>query len=143
MRLGQLIRLARLLNRKSSRAITSLEILETVDRNTRSTSSELQQTRLLLGVPAADTLPEVLDNFVVLGVAAVIRVLLPVVHVNIGDTTNQEFEFALVKDVYEIGGDELVETGNERLELLLNALLDPPLGNKPTAVSKLLLLPNI
>jgi hypothetical protein len=136
MRLWQLIRLTRLLNRESSRSITSLEILEAVDRDTRSTGSELQQTRLLLRVPAADTLPEVLDDFVVFSVAAVIRVFLPVLDIDIGNTTNEEFEFALVKDIYEIGRDELVETGNEGLELLLNALLNPPLGDKPATVSK-------
>jgi hypothetical protein len=136
MRLWQLIRLTRLLNRESSRSITSLEILEAVDRDTRSTGSELQQTRLLLRVPAADTLPEVLNDFVVFSVAAVIRVFLPVLDIDIGNTTNEEFEFALVKDIYEIGRDELVETGNEGLELLLNALLNPPLGDKPATVSK-------
>lgn len=100
MRLRQLIRLARLLNRKPSRPITTLQILETIDRDTRSTGSKLQQTRLLLGVPAADTLPEVLDDLVVLGVAAVIGVLLPVVDVDIRDTTDEQFEFTLVEDVY-------------------------------------------
>jgi hypothetical protein len=90
----------------------------------------------LLSVPAADALPKVLDDFVVFSVAAVIRVFLPVLHVNISNTTNEEFEFALVEDVYEIGRDELVETSNKGLELLLDALLDPPLSDEPATVSK-------
>jgi hypothetical protein len=53
----------------------------------------------LLGVPAADTLPEVLDHLVVFRVSTVVGVLLPVFNVNIGNTTNEQFEFALVENV--------------------------------------------
>jgi hypothetical protein len=57
----------------------------------------------LLGVPAANTFPEVLDNLVVLGVATVIGVLLPVVDVDICDTTDEQLEFTFVKNVDKIG----------------------------------------
>jgi hypothetical protein len=135
MTLWQLIRLTRLLNCKSSRPITSLQILEAINRDTRSTCCKLQETRFLLGVPAANALPEVLDDFVVFSVATVIRVFLPVVHVDVGDTADEELEFALVEHVDEIGRDELVEAGNESLELLFDALLDPPLSDEPAKVS--------
>lgn len=85
----------------------------------------------MLGVPAPDALPEVLDDFVVFGVAAVVGVLLPVFDVDVGDTADEEFEFTLVEDVDEVSGDELVETGDEGLELLLDTLLNPPLGDEP------------
>jgi hypothetical protein len=126
-----LIRLTGLLNRESSRSITSLQILEAIDWNTRRSRSKLQQTGFLLSIPAADALPEVLDDFVVLRVAAVVGVFLPVFHVDVGDTSDEEFEFALIENVDEIGGDELVEAGEEGLELLLDALLNPPFGDKP------------
>jgi hypothetical protein len=40
-----------------------------------------------------------LDDFVVLRVAAVVGVLLPVVHVDVGDTADEKLELALVEDV--------------------------------------------
>ena len=130
MTLRQLPRLSRLLNRKPPGSIGALQILKPIDRNSRSSRRELQQSALLLGVPAANALPEVLDDLVVLGVPSVIGVLLPVLDVDVGDTTDEEFEFALVEDVYEIRGDELVEAGDEGVELFRDALLDAPLRDK-------------
>jgi hypothetical protein len=43
----------------------------------------------LLGVPATNALPEVLDDLIILGVATVIGVLLPVVDIDICDTANE------------------------------------------------------
>jgi hypothetical protein len=130
MALGQLIRLTRLLNRKPSWPIRSLKILEPIHRNPRRARRKLQQARLLLRVPGANTFPEVLDDFVVFRVAAVVSVFLPVFHVNVGDTADQELEFALVEDVDEVCGDELVEAGDEGLELFFDALLDAPFGDE-------------
>jgi hypothetical protein len=90
VRLGKGIRIARLLNSESSRSIGTLKILEAVHRNTRSSSGELEKTRLLLRIPGANNLPEVLNNLILLLVATVIRVLLPVIHVDISDTTNKQ-----------------------------------------------------
>ena len=56
MRLGQLRLFAGLLDREATGSIGTLEIFETVDGDTRSTSGELQEARLLLGVPAANDL---------------------------------------------------------------------------------------
>jgi hypothetical protein len=134
MTLGQLIRLSRLLNRKASGSITSLQILEAINRDARGARCKLQQARLLLGVPAADALPEVLDDFVVFCVAAVVGVFFPVFDVNVGDAANQELKLALVEDVDEIRGDEFVEAGDEGLELFFNALLDAPFGNESVGV---------
>ena len=55
--LGQVTQITRLFYRKSSRAVTALQIFETVDRNARSTGGELQKSALLLSVPAANRLP--------------------------------------------------------------------------------------
>lgn len=56
----------------------------------------------MLGVPAANAFPEVLNHLIVLGVATVIRVLLPVVNVDICNTTDEQLELTFVKNVYEI-----------------------------------------
>lgn len=128
--LGQLCRLAGLLDSKPSRPITALQILETVDGNPTGSRSELQQPRLLLSVPAANALPEVLDDLVVLGVATVVGVLLPVIDINVGNTTDEEFELALVKDVDKIWRNEFVEPADERIELFIDALLDAPFGDE-------------
>jgi hypothetical protein len=130
MTLRQLIRLSRLLNRKAPWPITPLKILEAVNRNARRPRRKLQQAALLLGVPAADAFPKVLNDFVVFRVAAVVCVFLPVLDVDVGDTADQELELALVEDVDEVCGDQLVETGDEGLELLFDALLDAPFGDE-------------
>ena len=115
-----------LLNRKPPRAITPLQILKAIDRDPTRAGSKLQQPTLLLRVPAADDLPEVLNHFVRLRVAAVIGVFLPVLDVDIGDTADQKFEFALVEDVDEIWWDELVEARDKGIKLFFDALLDAP-----------------
>lgn len=131
MRLGKLALLSALLDRESSWAIRALQIFEAVDRDTRCTSGKLQESTLLLCIPATNALPEVLHNGVILRVSAVVSVLLPVVDINVCYTADEEFQLTLIEDIDEIGGDELVETSDERIELLLNALLDTPLCDEP------------
>ena len=122
------------LNRKPPGPVTSLQILEPVHRDAARARCELQESALLLGVPAADYLPEVLDDLVRLRVAAVIGMLLPVLDINIGNTTNQELELALVEDIDEIGRNKLIKAGDEGVELLFDALLDAPFDHKALAV---------
>lgn len=131
MRLGKLALLSTLLDRESSRAIRALQVFEAVDRDTRCTSGKLQKSALLLCIPATNALPEVLHNGVILRVSAVVSVLLPVVDINVCYTTDEEFQLTLIEDIDEIGGDELVETSDERIELLLNTLLDTPFRDEP------------
>ena len=130
-----MIWLASFFNCESSRSITTLQILETIDWNTRGTCSELQETGLLLGIPAANAFPEVLDDFVILGVATVIGVFLPVLDVNVCNTTDKQLELAFVKNIYKIRGDELVETGDESLELFLDTFLNTPFRDESKRVS--------
>lgn len=133
MRLWQLCRLAGLLDREPPRPVTSLQVLETIDRNTTSTRGELQQTRLLFRVPLGNALPEVFDDRVALSVATVVGVLLPVVDINVRNTSNEEFKLTLIKDINQLRWNQFVETSNECLELLLNSLLDTPFGNEAAA----------
>ena len=138
MTLRQLSRLASLLNGEPSRSIATLQILETIDRNTTGTRRKLQQSALLLGVPAADTLPELLDDFVVLCVATVVGVLLPVVDVNVCNSSYQKLQFSLIENVNEISWYQFVKASDKGVELFLNAFLDSPLRYKPVDVSVML-----
>lgn len=72
-------------------------------------------------------LPEVLHDRITLSVAAVVSVFLPVVDVNVCDTTNEQLELALVEDIDQIGRNELVEALHKGVELLVNTLLNAPL----------------
>lgn len=78
-------------------------------------------------IPYVTYLPEVLNHGILFVVASVIGVLHPVVNVDFRDTTNEQFKLPLVKDVDEIGRDELVEALDEGVELLLDTLLNAPL----------------
>ncbi len=126
--LRQRVNLARLLDGKSPRSITPLQILEPVDRNPTCAGGKLQQPALLLGIPRPDNLPEILYHLVLLLVAAVIGVFLPVIDVDVRDAADQEFELALVEHVDQVGGNELVEAGDEGVELFRHPLLDLPLS---------------
>ena len=53
--------------------------------------------------------------------------LLPVVNVDISDTTNKKFEFTLVKHVNKVLRYELVEASEESIKLFIDTSLNPPL----------------
>ena len=101
----------------------------------------------MLCVPASDALdsksetiaivawethrPEVPDHLILLSIAPVICVLLPVLNIDIGDTSDKKLELTLIEDVDEIRGDELIETSHEGIELLFDSFLDPPFCDEP------------
>lgn len=128
MTLRQLPRLTSLLNSKPPRSITALQILEAIDWNPRSTGRKLQQPGLLFSIPTPNTFPEILDDFVVFSVSAVVSVLLPVINVDICNSTDQELEFTFVEDIYEVHRDKLVEACDEGVKLFFHTLLDAPFG---------------
>ena len=87
-------------------------------------------SRICDGGKRASYLPEVGNDFVGFGVTPVVRVLLPVFDVNVGDTADQQLELSLVEDADQILGDQLVEAVDEGVELLFDSLLNAPLGEK-------------
>src|SRR5271155_4650883 len=93
--------LSGLLNGKSSRPITSLQILEAVHRYPASTSRKLQQSTLLLRIPSSDDLPEILNYLILLLVSTIVGMLLPVVNVNVSDAANQQLQLSLVEHIDE------------------------------------------
>jgi hypothetical protein len=99
MAFRQLPWLPSLLHRKPSRPIRALQILKPIHRNATRTRRKLQQATLLLCIPRADALPEMLDHLVILGVTPVVCVFLPVVDVDVGDAADEELKLALVEDI--------------------------------------------
>ena len=71
------------------------------------------------------------DDLILLCVPSVVCVLLPVFDVNVCDTPNKKFQFTFVEYVDEIWWDELVEAGNEGIELFFHSLLNSPFRDKP------------
>jgi len=131
MTLGQSIHLSCFFDGKPSWAIASLKVLEAVNWNSTRASCELEQSALLLRIPCANNFPEVLDDLVLFLISTIVGMLFPVINVNIGNTANQKLELAFVKDIHKIGWNQLVETRNESVKLLLYPFLNLPLRNKP------------
>lgn len=91
--------------------------------------SEGNETNLPLRRPSRNTLPEPPNNLIRRVVTPVIRMLLPIIDVDIGHTSDEELELSLVEDVDELLRDKLVEAGHESLELLLDSFGDSVLGD--------------
>jgi len=136
--LRQLALLPTFLNCKPPRPIRALQVLESVDWNTARSRGELQQTTLLLCVQRSNALPEVLDDSIGLRVPTVVRMFLPVVDINVCYTTDEQLQFTLVEDVDQVGWDELMESSNEGVELLFDALLNAPFSDEPASNSSAL-----
>lgn len=85
----------------------------------------------MLRIPGTDDLPEVLDNIILFLVATVVRVFLPVLHINIRNTSDQQLQFAFIEHVNQVGRDEFIEARHERIELLFNTLFDLPFRDQP------------
>src|ERR1700722_17036785 len=133
MTLGKSINFACLLDRKPSRTVASLKILEAIDRDSASACRELEESGLLLRIPSADDFPEILNDLILFLISSVVGMLLPVVYINIGNATNQKLKFAFVEDTHKVGWNQLVEARDERVKLLLHTFLDLPLRDKPAA----------
>lgn len=133
MTLWKSVDFASLLDRESSRPITSLKIFEAVDRDPAGTGGKLEKSALLLGIPRSDNFPEILDNLVLFLIAAIIRMLLPILDVDICNAAYEELKLTFVEDVNEISGYQLIEAGDEGIELLFNAFLNLPFRDKSNA----------
>lgn len=71
-----------------------------------------------------------LDDRRSLFIASIVRVLFPVIYVDIRDASDEELKFAFVKNVDEVWWYKLVEACHECIELLFDSLLDPPFGHQ-------------
>lgn len=68
-----------------------------------------------------------LDDFILFLVTSVIGVLLPILNIDIGNTTDQQFQFTLVEHVDKVCRNEFIESRNERIKLFFNSFLNLPL----------------
>src|SRR2546421_9047609 len=133
MTLRKSVNFTRLLNGNPSRTVTSLKILEAIDRDSASACRELEESGLLLRIPSADDFPEILNDLILFLISSVVGMLLPVIYINIGNATNQKLKFAFVEDTDKVSWNQLIEPGDERVKLLLHPFLDLPLRDKPAA----------
>lgn len=110
---------------------------------------ELHEAYLPLGGPALDNLPEPLNDLIrrvavrlVLlitsfqlsfggySLSSVVGVLLPVVDIDLGHTTDEQLQLSLVKHIDELLRDKLVETRHESVKLLRYSSGDSVLSNE-------------
>lgn len=56
--------------------------------------------------------------------------LLPVFNIDIGNTSNQQLQFPLIENVYQVSWYQVVETVDKGFELLLHSLLNTPASDK-------------
>lgn len=107
-------------NIELAETIHSLQLLEAVQRHFARARDKLQQLRALLLVEAPHGSPEPLNLWRTRRVVVILGVVLPIVHIDLRHTRDEEFEFLFGKDRDEVGRDNVIEAGQEGIELLLN-----------------------
>lgn len=80
----------RLLQRKFSRSVATLQVSESVDWSPTRTGSELQETSSFLCRPTPDDFPKPGHDWILSIVTSVLCVLLPVLDIDRFDSSNQE-----------------------------------------------------
>ena len=83
------------------------------------------------GRPKDTCSPEVSNDLILLCVTPVVCVLLPVLDVDICNTTNEQFQFALIEDVDQIRRNEFVEASHKGIKLFLYSFLNSPFSDEP------------
>ncbi|CAI6338706.1 unnamed protein product [Periconia digitata] len=71
-------------------------------------------------------------------ISAVVSVLLPVVNIDIRDTTDQKLQLSLVEHIDQLWRNQFVEAGKESVELFLDPFLDAPFGYKTVVVREMM-----
>ena len=104
------------------KAIHALQLLEPIEWDLAGTGDELQQLGALLFIEALDCPPEPLDLRGSTLVVVVLGVVLPVIHVNVRKTGDEEFELLLVEDGDEVRRHNVVETTKEGVKLRFDGL---------------------
>lgn len=56
--------------------------------------------------------------------------LLPVIDINICNTSNQKFQLSLVEYANQLWWDQILKAGQESVKLLRHSLLDSPFSDK-------------
>ena len=80
-------------------------------------------------------LPEANNHLVVFSISAVVSVLLPVIDIDVCNTTYQQFQLSFIENVNKLRRYQLVEARKKGIELFFDPLLDTPFGNEAVVVS--------
>lgn len=97
-------------NVESVDAIHSLELFKAVERYFTCARDELQQLGQLLLVEGSNRAPEPLDLLTGWRVVVVLGVVLPVVHIDVWQTRDEELELLFVENGNKFCWDNFVET---------------------------------
>lgn len=89
--------------------IHALQFLETVEGDLTRAGHELQQLGSLFLIEGADGTPEPLDLGRGSGIVVVLGVVLPFIHVDLGQTGDQKLELLLVEDGNQIRWNDFME----------------------------------
>lgn len=90
--------------------VHALKFLESVEGHFAGSGDELEQFGTLFFVEGADCTPEPLDLRGRSRVVVILRVDLPVVHIDLGQTRNKQLKLLLREDGNEIWRDNFMET---------------------------------
>lgn len=95
---------------ESADTVHTLKFLEAIERHFTGASDELQQLGTLFLVERAHGTPEPLDLGRRGRVVVVLSVHLPVVHLDLGQTGNEQLQLLFIEDGDQIGSDDLMES---------------------------------
>lgn len=102
-------------------AVHALQLLEPVERDLARACHELEQLGLLFLVEAADRAPEPLDLWRRGLVVVILRIILPIVDVDVRQTRNEELKLLLVEYGDELRGNDIVESCGFLSAVIVNA----------------------
>ena len=107
-------------------AVHAFQLLESVQRHLGRARHELEQLGPLFLVKRPDRAPEPLDLLRRRRVVLVLRITLPVVHVDVGQARNQQLELLLIEDGDQVRRDNVMEPYTPRVSIINNPNLPPP-----------------
>ena len=91
---------------------------------------------LIIILSAAKTnSPEIPYNLILFSVTSVICMFLPILYIDVCNTTDEKFQLPFIKYIDKIRGNKLVEACHKSVELCLNSLLYPPFSDKAISIS--------
>jgi hypothetical protein len=109
--------------------VHTLQLLEAVERDLASTRDKLEQLGAFFLIEGADCTPEPLDLRRGGRVVVIIGIILPLIDVDLRKTRDQKFQLLFVEDGDQVWRNDLVEAGQEIVDLLLDRLDESVLDN--------------
>lgn len=98
-------------------ALDALQVSKPFQRDLGCTRDELQQLCSLRLVQRSDRTPEPLDHWLTVRVTVQLSVVLPLVHVDVGQSRDEQLELLLRENPDQLDGNDVVETFEESINL--------------------------